>query len=424
MGAVSKTRLRWCVGCVALLLAVSVSGCSTTTARSTASHRQSGQGSAAPRVDLGGLTPGEIAVHIERLAALTRQVLSVYVNRRRPSDPQYWADGSFIARDAGIKCWYCYDTPATAAAVLSVQRDGDVGLRNIAIRTWTHAIRTYLRPSGEIVHGNGSNGVGTGFFAVQLGITYLVLKPHLPAATRGLWAAAMTAMAKFLIDSGALTFYINGNVNLRQTEVMWLAWAISGQRRFYDDYLREYAFALTPTRPRWARYGLRIVARRRAAAGADEAGYLTESSGDNPGFDPSYTLLQLDTATQLYVLTHDPRYVRLMNAELNQLRPLVNADYVLDARGGSRQSNTIAFLTAAPFVLLISGVRPDLSQYWVGQLTAIHQQFVAAEGFANAGFYNGMSNWLGTAMLAVQYPAGILAPQCSPQRSPECAALV
>jgi hypothetical protein len=413
------TRLSCCA--VLLLLLLSAPGCSD--ARSTTPRRATTQYSTTEaRVDLGSLTHHGVAQHLKQLAALTRQVLNVYINKSGPTDVQYWSNGSFVA-EGGISCWVCDDSAATAAAVLSQERKGNIRLRDIAIATYSHAIGKYELPSGVIVDANGKDGVVTGFFAVQLATTYLELKPYLSAATRKLWANAITRIADYLIKTGALTYYINGNVNLRQTEVMWLAWAITGQSKYYADYQQEYRFTIQPPAPRWSGYGLHLVTPPTIPLGVNGAGYLTELGTGTPGFDPSYTLVQLDTATSLYVLTHDQRYIWLMNVLLNQLRPLVDTSYVLNAQHGTRKDDTVAFLTAAPFVLLMSGDRPDLSSYWLGQLGAIHTQYVQAESFANAGFYTGTSNWLALPMLAVQYPDGILGKPCSPKHSAECAAL-
>jgi hypothetical protein len=373
-------------------------------------------------VDLGGLTADKVALHLERLAALTREVLNVYITKNRPTDPQYWSNGSFIAT-RGLSCWYCYDTAATAAAVISQEGRTDRQLRTIAISTYSHAIRTYELPSGEIIDAPGSDGVGTGFFAVQLGITYFELKDYLSAPTRALWVNAISRSANWLISSGNLTYYINGNVNLRQSEVLWLAWAITGQHKYYMAYQQESQFTFTPTLPRWSGYGLRLVTAPTAPLGANGAGYLTESDPGPSGFDPSYTLTQLDTAASLYVLTRNQRYIWLMNVLFNQLRPLVNAGYILNAHGGTRKNDIVAFLTAAPFVLVMSGDRPDLSQFWVGQLSTMHAQYVSAESFANTGYYLGLSSWLALPLIDVQYPDGILGKQCSPKQSPKCAAL-
>src|SRR5690242_15883735 len=55
---------------------------------------------------------------VSEIAALGRQVLRSYTVRTSQHDPRYWRGGSFVAAN-GPSCWSCYDTAATAAAVLS-----------------------------------------------------------------------------------------------------------------------------------------------------------------------------------------------------------------------------------------------------------------------------------------------------------------
>jgi hypothetical protein len=362
------------------------------------------------------------ARQVSELTAITRSTLSAYTKRDVGSHSQYWSSTTgFVVGNPGIPCWYCYDTPATAAAVLSTGFRGSAALRAIAVDTWSVAIRSHLRPSGEITQGNGSNGVGTGFFAVQLGLTYLVLHQQLSERTRMIWKHAMVRMANFLIGSGALDYYINGNVNLRQAEVMWLTWAITRHRAYLNHARSELEFVLHPPTPRWTGYGLRLL-HGTSIKDRLARGYLTESDGSMSGFDPSYTLTQMDTATQMFVLTRDWEYLELANLEFNELRPLVSRAYILNAHGGTRHSDIVPFLSATPLVLLASGERPSLRSYWIDQIPVIRQQYLQAQTFANTGFYNGVANWLATALLAVRYPHGILSASCSPQRSPVCRA--
>jgi hypothetical protein len=141
--------------------------------------------------------------------------------------------------------------------------------------------------------------------------------------------------------------------------------------------------------------------------GSDGAGYLTESSGGSPGFDPSYTMAQLDTATELYVLTRDPRYLRLMNLLFNQERARINSAYTLNATGGSRKNLHTAFMSAGPAVLVLSGSRPDLVSFWSGQLRRIDVEYRTAMTYSEINYYKGLSSWLLDPVLALQWPHGI-----------------
>ena len=338
---------------------------------------------------------------VSQLAGLARRALDSYVIRSGPHDPRYWQDGSFIATN-GPSCWSCYDTAATAAAVLSTYGHENAGLRNVAIDTFTHVIHTYQAPSGEFA----PDGVTTGFVTVELGLSYLELRDTLPAPTRASWRASLVRAANWLIRTGQTTFYINGNVNLRQTEVMWLAWAATGDPRFHTEYQHEWRFTISPPK-RWTGFGLKLTRSPTSADGAGGAGYLAESGGGTPGFDPSYTMVQLDTATELYILTRDSRYLRLMNLLFNQERPRINAAFTLNATGGTRKHDDTPFMSAAPAVLVLSGQRPGLRRFWLGQLRRIQHEYRGAMVYTAPNYYKGLSGWLMPPLLALHWPHGI-----------------
>jgi hypothetical protein len=151
----------------------------------------------------------------------------------------------------------------------------------------------------------------TAFFGVELGVTYLELQDILDPSTRAAWA----------------------NSHQRQREPapvqdMWLAWRITGAQRFADAYESPWSFTVAAPQLRWAGFGLQV---------SGDSGSLAESTAsDTPGFGPWYTTVQLDTATELWILTHDDRYLRLMNLEVNAELPLIDADWMLDATTAAR----------------------------------------------------------------------------------------
>lgn len=329
---------------------------------------------------------------------LADQVVQSYVSRTGPSDPRYWRTGAFIATD-GPSCWWCYDSAASAAAILATYDSRAANLRQVAIDTFDRAIRSEQLPSGEFE----PDGVTTGFFTVDLGLAYLALRKSLDPSTQRAWSTAIGKAADYLIAQGDLSWYANGNINLRQTEVMWLAWVATGNPRFRAEYQREWRFTISPPAGRWHGYGLRVVHDPTQADGDNGAGYLAESGGGAPGFDPNYTMVQLDTATQLYVLTRDPRYVRLMNLLLNQERSRVNSSFTLNATGGSRKSFDTPFMSAAPAVLVLTGQRPGLTDFWLGQLRVIDDQYRNAMHYTLMNFYRGITTWLLMPELTLQW---------------------
>ncbi len=324
-----------------------------------------------------------------------------------PTDTRYYANGVWYATD-GPSCWYCYDSAAVGAATLSQQPSGDPQLRQVAIDTFNEAISQHQLPSGAFDDGSGAaDGLGTGFFTVDLGVAYLELRNTLDAQTRAKWSAAIGAAADYLINSGNTTWYVNGNVNLRQTEVMWLAWVATQQPRFLTAYDSEWSFTISPSQTRWPGFGLQLTKTPTRADGSDGAGYLAESGGGAPGFDPSYTDAQLDTATDLYVLTHDPKYLWLMNLLFNQIRPLIDSTWTLDALNGTRKNDLEPFLDPAPSVLVDSDDRPDVAPGLAAQMTRLQQEYVGAESFTNVNYYKGFESWISTPLLNLQWPQGM-----------------
>ena len=185
---------------------------------------------------------------------------------------------------------------------------------------------------------------------------------------------------------------------------MWLAYAITGQRKYLADYRTELNFTLHPPQGRWRGFGLHVV---HGAGGAPEAGYLAESSTGKPGFDPNYTAAQLDTATDLYVLTHDERYLRLMDLFYNQIRPRISSDWILDAMGGSRDDFEEPMTSPAVSVLAASGKRPGIERQPAAQLTQIEQTYIQADKYPNINYYKGFESDLTMPLLNQQWPSGM-----------------
>jgi hypothetical protein len=292
----------------------------------------------------------------------------------------------------------------TAAAVLSRQtHPANVALVNVAVDTFNNLVgRQQSDGSWD------ESPVETGFLAVELGTSYLELKDLLSPGTRQAWANAMSGAANYIVSSDSLLWYINGNVNLRQAEVMWLTWQITGEQQYENDYEAEWNFTMSPPQARWPGFGLRLTRVGLRPDGGDSAGYLAESGGGAPGFDPEYTMTQLDTATGMWILSHDPRWLRLMNLFFNQLRSRISSDFWLNATGGSRHSTVIPFYSAGPIVLYASGDRPDLARFVTGDLRAQQSWWANTSMSRNVNSYRGLSGWLSLMVLTVQKPNGLV----------------
>ena len=277
-----------------------------------------------------------------------------------------------------------------------------VRLLRVAESTCNTAIQSKQLGDGQF----RPDAVASGFFSVELGLSYLELRRDLSTHRAARWSRALARAARWLITSEQMTYYINGNVNLRQTEVMWLAWRATGDPKFHTWYEREAQFALAPAAARWSRFGLRLTKPLSGRYDDDGAGYLVESDGDNSyGYDPNYTAAQLDTATQLYVLTRQVRWLRLINILFNQERPRINSAFTLNATHGSRKNCLTPFLSAGPAVLVMSGARPSLLGFWQGQVTRIVNKYTNAMNYTEPPLYQGMSASLAMPLLTEQWLA-------------------
>jgi hypothetical protein len=352
---------------------------------------------------------------VSHLATVESEVLQSYIGKSAANPARYYSGGQWIG-EGGIECWNCYAAAGTAAAVLFDQGVGGSEYKTIAIETTNASIAQHQLPNGCFEGSPGqASPINTIFYSTLLGLNYLELRGVLDASTRSRWSASLSAAAKFLIESGQTTWYINGNINLRLTELMWLAWQVTGNPYFESQYESEWAFTRAPSQVRWPGFGLQLSVTPSKSNGADGAGYLAESAGAAPGFDPEYTMLQLDTATQMYVLSREARWLRLVNLMYNQLRPLVyitpapRSEWDLNGIGGSRKSEDIPFSTPAMYLLVAEGVRPDLASGLMGQFTSIENTFHGAMSFTNANLYRDLAEELATPMLSEQWPKGLSA---------------
>jgi hypothetical protein len=276
---------------------------------------------------------------------------------------------------------------ATRSDLLQIARDtGDA-----AIAQRQRADGAFAPPAGD----TQPDAIATVMFGVELGATYLQVQSYLPEAERQSWASALGRAAQFLINNGNMTWYTNGNISLANVELQWMAWRATGSQVFGDAYERGLAFVLSPPQSRWAGFGLILSRVPAAADGSDGAGYLAESGGSTPGFDPEYTQLQLDVATRLWLLSGDPRVLRLVNLLTNQLLPRVDASLRLDTSGGTRHDvagATADFCTPGVAVLAQLGGRGDLVALANRQMLSITTLLHTVAGFANVGYYRALGN--------------------------------
>jgi hypothetical protein len=356
------------------------------------------------------------APQLRAVAALDHTVLENFMTER--ASGRYYDEGLWHNPTSQNGCWWCLDSAGTAAAILSQRHEADSSaLVSVAEATYTRAIAENQLPDGAFQSEGKPEGITTGFELIEVGIAYLELEHVLPAATRVSWQLAIERAADYLMACGDMSWYVNGNVQLHQVEDMWLAWQITGAERFHVAYEAEWTFTISPPQSRWGGFGMQITRAPSRPDGSDGSGYLAESGGGAPGFDPEYTMLQLDYATSLWVLTHEQRYLWLANLLFNQLQPLVNSSGILNATGGTRRNDMLPFFSMGSVVLLDSGDRPDLAQFVATQLPEVTSQYESRSIYGNLNFYRGLSIWLSVPLLFEQWPNGLGAAKAGREQS-------
>lgn len=321
-----------------------------------------------------------------------------------------------IWRSPNTVCWACNNGgPATAAATAYMLTGrSQPQLLADAEGTFDTAIATRQLPNGSFQPPAGDSqpaGIATIFFAVELGNTYFELSPVLGAQRKMRWRSALAAAAYYLIGNGNVTWYTNGNINLDLIELLYLAWRATGDPIIHMAYEQAWSFTLRPPQSSWPGCGLVTLRAPREADGADGAGYLTETGAGGTGFDPEYSSLQLDTATRLYLLSGDPRALRLANMLVNALLPLVDSSWQLDTSDGTRHTQAdryVPLITSAFAVLGLHGDRPDLARFIVPQLTAIEYAYAEPWNVYGAVYRRALGNDIAVIALAtnVAQPVG------------------
>jgi hypothetical protein len=292
---------------------------------------------------------------------LLKTEVDAYAGRLGP-----YANGIWETQDTA--CWACdQGGPATAAAIVyTLTGRARAPLRRAAEGTIDTAISTRQRADGAFSGPAGdseSPDVATMVFGIEEANTYLELSPLLSAAQRDRWRTSVAAAADYLIANGNVTWYTNGNINLGDAEFFYLAWLVTGRHLFRGAYEQALGFALHPPQGRWPGRGLVVVEPPQRADGSDGVGYLTETGVGGTGFDPEYTELQLDVASRLYLVSRDPRVLRLANMLVNMLLPRIDPAFMLDASGGTRHpepDREVPLITSAFAVLGLYGGRADL----------------------------------------------------------------
>jgi hypothetical protein len=338
--------------------------------------------------------------------AIVGNVVSQYAGPSGPFAAGVWTTPS-------ADCWACAQGgPATGAATAyMLGGKQSPTLLNEAVQTINTAIATHQQSDGSFLDPAtpGSSDITTMFFGVEFGTTYHLLSGVLDPATLARWQQSLAAAADYMIRKGTLTYYTNGNINLGEVEFFYLVWQATGNAKYDLAYEQEWATTLTPNQLQWPGGGLVISKAPTVANGSDGSGYLAEIGPGGTGFDAEYTELQLEVASRLFLLSGDPRALRIANLEVNQLLPRVNSSWMLDTSAGTRHTalnRSVNFLTPAFTVLNLFGGRADLAADVLPELNSEQAAYNQSWQAYNAVFRRSLGNDLSVSALAAALAAG------------------
>lgn len=342
------------------------------------------------------------ALETPTVALLSNQ-LNAYATTQGPYVNGNWessdmTSGNYWAENDG--------GPMTAAATIyALTGHSNQTLLNEAEQTANTQITTRQASDGGFEDTPGDptsvSAIDTMFFGVEFGTTYDLIAGDVSASTRASWQQSLAAAANYLITSGNATWYVNGNINIGFAELFYLTWKATGNPTFEKAYNAEWNFVTAPPQAQFPGDGLVITTPPTTADGSNGDGYLTETGAGGTGFDPEYTSLQLDVACRLYLLSGDPRALRLANLEINQELPLVNSAMSLNTSGGTRhttEGRETAFLTSAYAVLGLFGGRSDLAPTAATELSAEQTWFSSPQD--NAVMRRALGNSVAVTALA------------------------
>lgn len=318
----------------------------------------------------------------------------------------YWGDGE-------VGCWACTQGGPMTAAATDYVITGNKQMLARAVQTLNLAIATRQSSAGAFsdpVTGQSdqitsqSDQITTMFFGDEFGETYLLLNSHVAKATAASWRTALERTANYMINSGASTWYANGNVNLGIVELLWTTWLASGQRRYLNAANVAWSVLEQPNQLLFNGCGWFTVKTPSVRFDANGAGYFAETGAGGTGYDPYYSMLQLDVAARLYLISGDLRFLRAANMLMNQENPRVNkSSWMINVSNGTRHTAANSyqgFQTSAYAVLSLLSNRRDLTRDVLPELRTDERWFSQAGQPNSDVFRRAISTSVSTAALA------------------------
>jgi hypothetical protein len=339
-------------------------------------------------------TKPSLSPEAARIAQVTSAIetnLSALMKRTDASDPRYYSKGVWY--DGSSNCFRCTVGPGVEAAAYGVAT-GSESYLSTAILTFDTAIAGHQRENGSFGPGGTGEGKGdiqTSLFGSELAEVYLMLGKRLDSHRRSVWAKSLARAADFLIANGNLRWYTNGNIVLANALMMDLTYRITRLARFKTAAATAIHFAISPPQNRWYGFGLQYTKNPKKADGSDGAGYFAESDGSTPGYDPAYTMMQVNVTSFWYLLTRNATAKRLTNLLTNELMKRTStSDWTIDISGGTRHhvpaGQRYGFYVSSISVLALRGGRKDLVKYVQPQTKVLLNAYLGATGFTGDGW--------------------------------------
>lgn len=319
---------------------------------------------------------------IQSLTELMDQCLTPLSEKSSDTDTEYYEKGDWAFKGEVLTC----DAgPGGMAAILWKYRQAHPETMDAAAKArqpWLYKVAVDTMERGISLHGANGRLTNPGshdvFWYCEFANTYLLLKDTLDAATQKRWVDTMRNEVSALEAAGDLPnpaligqtnvapwkgtdgWYTNGNVDIDHAIWTYLVWKATGEQQYKDLFEICWKHTLSPSQARWKGYGLYYLKVPTKEDGSDGSGYITEAAGA-PGFDRNYGQLQLSFLARLYLVSHDPRVLRVMNVLCNGLLPHLDKDtMVLNCLYGSRHSDFSPFSNSGVPVLAWLGGRDDL----------------------------------------------------------------
>jgi hypothetical protein len=321
-----------------------------------------------------------------------------------------YQNGEWLPSVYSTSSWAVYQEAAAGAATIGVTSGGTVAERQMAIDTINTAIKVHQLSSGDFDDGTPSSGTsgdnGTMWVEAE-GYSALALRNYVPIATEQSWEQSMVKYTNFL-ETGDTKWYANGNVNMSYAVALLETYDLakfvgdSNASTYWNDYVFEKAFLTNPDqatgdmacnstsveKTRWGGgYGQQATSdggyyfREAAGGGACAASVCANGIVPCNGFDPEYTMLQMNNASVGLSVGGDNSFFQgVLENEYRAEDPLIGTNGVINAGNGSRKDHPDDTFDAQVYYYLQSANQGNYTTAWSTQLSLLNNDISGTIG--------------------------------------------